>query len=206
MGHVGPCEDKEEPPAAVAVAVLQRRAGIMFSGNTGAVVSSEEGLATSAPSYGLVKDVLAVVDALPAELFDRHAEHRPCGLLDKYGAVGMLIGDVLGLPLMPWVLAEPIGKAAAKLPKEIAGEVKGRQRDKSRASDGMHTFRRIVAHHIHGQMEQQQNVLVWVVRLWLCSNPLFDILRAVNTQGVCFGSRVLARAANVCAKLVQGNS
>ena len=81
---------------------------------TGAVVTSEEGLATSAPSYGLVKDVLAVVDALPAELFDRHAEHRPCGLLDKYGAVGMLIGDVLGLPLMPWVLAEPIGKAAAK--------------------------------------------------------------------------------------------
>ena len=117
MGHVGPCEDEEEPPAAVAVAVLQRRAGIMFSGNTGAVVSSEEGLATSAPSYGLMKDVVKVVEALPAALFDRLAELRPCGLLDKYGAQGMLIGDVLGLPLMPWVLAEPVGKAAAKLPK-----------------------------------------------------------------------------------------
>jgi hypothetical protein len=131
VGHVGPCEDKEEPPAAVAV--LQRRAGIMFSGNTGAVVSSEEGLATSAPSYGLVKDVLAAVDALPHELFDRHAEHRPCGLLDKYGAQGMLIGDVLGLPLMPWVLAEPVGKAAAKLPKDIPNEVKKKKKKLKRA-------------------------------------------------------------------------
>jgi hypothetical protein len=128
LGHVGPCEGQELPPATVPLAVSQQRAGIMFSGITGAVVTSEEGLATSAPSYGLVKDVLAVVDALPAELFDRHAEHRPCGLLDKYGAVGTLIGDVLGLPLMPWVLAEPIGKAAAKLPKEIAGEVKKKKK------------------------------------------------------------------------------
>ena len=77
MGHVGPCEDKEEPPAAVAVAVLQRRAGIMFSGNTGAVVSSEEGLATSAPSYGLMKDVVKVVEALPAALFDRSRRAPP---------------------------------------------------------------------------------------------------------------------------------
>ena len=46
---------------------------------------------------------------------DRSAERRPCGLLCKRGAVGMLIGDVLGLPLIPWVLAEPIGKAAYKL-------------------------------------------------------------------------------------------
>ena len=133
MGHVGPCEDKEEPPAAVAVAVLQRRAGIMFSGNTGAVVSSEEGLATSAPSYGLMKDVVKVVEALPAALFDRLAELRPCGLLDKYGAQGMLIGDVLGLPLMPWVLAEPVGKAAAKLPNEIPNEVKKKKKKLKRA-------------------------------------------------------------------------
>ena len=108
---------------AVLLNVLQRRASIMFSGSTGAVVASGEGLATSAPSYGLVKGVISVVEALPSALFDRHAAHRPCGLLDRRGAVGMLIGDVLGLPLMPWVLAEPVGKDAYKLKDKIAGEV-----------------------------------------------------------------------------------
>ena len=41
----------------------------MFSGDTGAVVASDEGLATSAPSYGLVKDVVKVVEALPEAPF-----------------------------------------------------------------------------------------------------------------------------------------
>jgi len=45
----------------------------------------------------------------------------------------MLIGDVLGLPLMPWVLAEPVGKAAAKLPKEIPNEVKKKKKKLKRA-------------------------------------------------------------------------
>ena len=54
-----------------------------------------------------------------AALFDRKAEHRPCGLLDRLGAAGMLLGDVLGLPLLPWELAEPVGKAASKLKKKI---------------------------------------------------------------------------------------
>ena len=56
-----------------------------------------------------------------ARLFERHAEHRPCGLLCRYGAVGMLISDVLGLPLVPWELAEPVGKAAAKHKGDIVG-------------------------------------------------------------------------------------
>ena len=42
----------------------------------------------------------------------------------KRGAYGMLIGDVLGLPLVPWVLAEPIGKEALKKKGEIAGDKK----------------------------------------------------------------------------------
>ena len=75
VGHVGPCDSQEEVPAAVPLAVLQRRASKMFSGDTGAVVASEEGTATSAPSYGLVKDVIMVVDALPDALFNRYAEH-----------------------------------------------------------------------------------------------------------------------------------
>ena len=51
-------------------------------------------------------------------------EQRPCGLLDKYGAAGMLIGDLVGLPLMPWVLAEPVGKEAARLKLKIPAAVK----------------------------------------------------------------------------------
>ena len=35
---------------------------------------------------------------------------------------GLTVGDVLGLPLIPWVLAEKIGKAAAKLPPQITSE------------------------------------------------------------------------------------
>ena len=117
-------EGDEAPPAQVPLAVLQQRAGIMFSGKTGAVVVSGEGAATSAPSYGLAKGVIELTDDLPDALFDRHAEHRPCGLLCRYGAGGMLIGDLLGLPLIPWALAEPIGKAAAKAVKEIPAEIK----------------------------------------------------------------------------------
>ena len=109
----------EQPPAAVPKDLLQRRAKFMFSGETGAVVASGEGEATSAPSLQLMCDVIEVVESLPDELFDRHAAHRPCGLLDRLGAYGMLLGDVVGLPLLPWVLAEPIGKAAAKLKKKI---------------------------------------------------------------------------------------
>ena len=59
-----------QPPAHVPKAALQERANKMFSGETGGVVASGEGLATSAPTYGLMQDVISVVDALPAELFD----------------------------------------------------------------------------------------------------------------------------------------
>ena len=106
--------DQEQPPDEVSLEELTRRAEIKFSGRTGAVVASGSVAATTAPTYGLVHDVATVIEALPPELFDRHAEHRPCGLLCQRGAMGMLIGDVLGLPLLPWVLAEPVGKAALK--------------------------------------------------------------------------------------------
>jgi len=73
-------EDREQPPAPVPTAVLQQRASKMFSGKTGSVVASDEGCATSGPTYELLQDVILVVEALPAQLFDRNATHRPCGL------------------------------------------------------------------------------------------------------------------------------
>ena len=100
----------EQPPGPVSLEELQRRADIMFSGATGEAVASGDLGITSAPSYQLVKDVHTVLEALPPALFDKDVKDRPCGLLDKYGAAGMLIGDVLGLPFIPWILAEPIGK------------------------------------------------------------------------------------------------
>ena len=121
QGHGEGCEVL---PAAVPLEILKLRAQMKFSGSTGAVVASGCGLATSAPTYGLVDDVVNVVDGLPEELFDKHVAHRPCGLLCRAGARGMLLGDVLGLPHMPWVLAEPVGKAALKLSKEIPEEKK----------------------------------------------------------------------------------
>ena len=117
-----PGESLEQLPAQVPLTELQRRAGIKFSGTTGAVVSSGGAAATTAPTYGLVDGVIAVVESLRPELFERWAEHRPCGLLDRRSAYGMLICDVHGLPLLPYTLAEPIGKTALKRKGEIAGE------------------------------------------------------------------------------------
>ena len=120
--HDGPADGPEKPPAQVPLLELKERGGIMFSGITGAAVGSGRGEVTTKPSYGLAEAVIDLMDDLPPELFDRWAAHRPCGMLCKLGAAGMLICDVLGLPLVPWELAEPIGKAATKLKAKIPGE------------------------------------------------------------------------------------
>ena len=119
--------------------MLKQRAPIMFSrappARSSRRPSGEVGV-TSAVSYQLCKDVTELMDTLPAELFDRQAEHRPCGLLCKLGAAGMLIGDVAGLPLMPWVLAEPIGKEAARRKKEIPeAKKKAKKKAKRQGAD-----------------------------------------------------------------------
>ena len=125
----------EEPPPQVPLAELQRRAGIMFSGDTGAVVASGSGPATTAATFELARDVRKVILGLPAVLFERSAKPRPCGLLCKLSAAGMLMCDVLGLPLTPFVLAEPIGKEAARLADKISAEVK--KAKKAAAGKGM---------------------------------------------------------------------
>ena len=96
----------------------------MFSGDTGAVVISGGGLATTAPTYELARDARKVIRGLPAVLFERSAKPRPCGLLCKLSAAGMLMCDVLGLPLTPFELAEPIGKEASRMADKITAEVK----------------------------------------------------------------------------------
>lgn len=96
----------------------------MFSGKTGAVVASGYGPVTTEPTYELARDATKVVRNLPSVLFDTNVKHRPCGLLCKLGAAGMLICDILGLPLTPWALAEPIGKEAARLMDKISTEGK----------------------------------------------------------------------------------
>ena len=72
---------------------------IMFSGKTGTVARSGDVAATPAPTHQIIMDIFEEMDELekrsPA-LFDKHAKHQPYGLLDKYGAAGMLVGDVVG--------------------------------------------------------------------------------------------------------------
>ena len=114
----------EQPPPRVPLEELQRRAGIMFSGITGAVVASVSGPATTAATRELARDAREVIRGLPAVLFDRSAKPRPCGLLCKLSAAGMLICDVLALPLTPFELAEPVGKEAARMADKISAEVK----------------------------------------------------------------------------------
>ena len=109
--HDGPADGPEKPRLAqVPLPELKERVGIMFSGITGAAVGSGRGEVTTEPSYGLAEAVIDLMDDLPrpdgrppaAEQFDRSAANRPCGMLCKLGAVGVLICDVLGLPLVPW--------------------------------------------------------------------------------------------------------
>ena len=54
-------------------AEASRRAAIMFSGATGAVVASGDGKTTSDKSFGLVSDVTFIISELPDVLFDEHA-------------------------------------------------------------------------------------------------------------------------------------
>jgi hypothetical protein len=74
---------------------------------------------------------------LPDKLFDQRAVHRPCGLLDRYEAVGMLIGDALGLPLMPRrPHALAVGNRARKINPTIAAEMeKARKKARRRGED-----------------------------------------------------------------------
>ena len=131
----GPVEEEstghEEPTSTSQQDLIQQalsaRSNIMFSGESGAAVASgikDDAATAEEPTYGLVKAALFVVfSLLPDSLFDQFAEQRPCGVLDRYEAVGMLIGDALGLPLM---LARPhglkVGREAQKKNKEIAPE------------------------------------------------------------------------------------
>lgn len=111
----------------------------MYSGITGAAVVSGDIGVTSAPTYQLIEDVMKVIKELEAStpaLFDTNARQRPCGLLDKYTAYAQLMGDVLGLPLIPWTLGEPIGKKAAKLPGELpAARKTAKKRAKRQGKD-----------------------------------------------------------------------
>ena len=122
-------------------AALLARANIKFSGESGGVVASgiELDAATAeAPTFGHVRAAMDIVfNDLDDALFDPHAEHRPCGVLDRYEAVGMLLGDACGLPLMP---ARPYGLAAGnkarKLPPKIVSEIEAaRKRAKRRGED-----------------------------------------------------------------------
>ena len=121
---------------------LKKRGGIMFEGKDGAAIRSgidSDAASAEKPTYGLCRAAIYVVfNVLPDVLFDPLAQHRPCGVLDRYEAVGMLIGDALGLPLMP---ARPqglaVGKRARKLEQTISAETdKQKKADKRRGEDG----------------------------------------------------------------------
>ena len=110
------------------------RAAIMFSGKSGKPVASyitEDAAAAEEPSYGLVRAAFEVVfHELPDNLFEQYAEVRPCGKLDRYEAIGMIIGDCLGLPLMP---ARPQGLAVGKRAIKENGKVPAMM-DKARSA------------------------------------------------------------------------
>jgi hypothetical protein len=113
---------------AVTAADVKERLDEMFSGDTGApVTSSKDGIIDELRQVH-VPIIVGEVEALQSrrpELFDKDALVRPCGKLDRYEAAGMVVGDLHGLPLIP---ARPhglaIGKKLQKLPATIAADLK----------------------------------------------------------------------------------
>ena len=126
----------EQPASELAAAALKIRAKTMFAGTIGVPVASGEAAAAEKPTYGLIKLASSVVEKdLEPALFDRYAKHRPCGLLNQYEAVGMLIGDILGLPLVPPDKAERVGKVVQLLIKAFPAEVKKTRRKAAHKGD-----------------------------------------------------------------------
>jgi hypothetical protein len=121
-------------------AALLARAKIKFSGASGGVVASgitADAATADTPTYGHVRAAMDVVfNDLDDALFDPHAEHRPCGVLDRYEAVGMLLGDACGLPSMP---ARPhglvVGNKARKLPPKIVSEIEAAKKRAKRRGE-----------------------------------------------------------------------
>ena len=81
--QAGQRQAPEEAPAPPAAAALKERAVVMFSGKTGAPEASGEDAAAKEPTLRLIRDAFQVVDGLNSALFDKNAEERPCGGLDK---------------------------------------------------------------------------------------------------------------------------
>ena len=134
---------------------LKARAVIMFEGKHGAPIAS--GIKSDAATALFATNVLCraalevAFNDLPDVLFDQWAPHRPCGKLDRYEAVGILIGDALGLPLVP---PRPqgiaIGKKAKKLKDMISAEVEKEKRAMQRSGGDVSgaaavVLRRVVA-------------------------------------------------------------
>ena len=126
---------REEARTPLAAAALKERAATMFSGKTGAPVVSGEDPAAKEPTMRLLIDAFEVVNGLPGMLFDPNAKPRPCGLLDKYEAVGMLVGDVIGLPLVPSKAAQTFGRDAKKLISKVPEMKKAAKRAAKRKGE-----------------------------------------------------------------------
>ena len=168
----GHADTQEQLLAEVPLVEVQQRASIMFAGLSGAVVPSGRLKAASAPSFGLAKAVKGVIDSLPDALFDRHAEHRPCGLLCRYAAAGMLLCDLYGLPLVPWVMAEPIGKAAAKQVEKISElKKKARKNAKRRGVDAEAAANAVLRRRVALSLPTTDEVKAAVRRLARAAQP-----------------------------------
>ena len=127
--HDSSCDDAEQLPTAVLKAeggahtacandVLRRDRRRRSIGNRVRVGRRQQ----TAPSHQLVKDTIEVVVprctlvVCPRSSSTSGRSNGLYSLLDTYDAIGMIICDVLGLRIIPWILAKLIGKAAAKLP------------------------------------------------------------------------------------------
>jgi hypothetical protein len=124
-----------EAEAPCPVQPLIDRARAMFSGGapSSGPKASGEGQAASAASDGLLVDAVAAIAAVMKRCKRKGRRlcgpecsvHVQCEVLDKEEMLGYLLGDVLGLPLLPKSYARSVGEAARLRATKAATAVRG---------------------------------------------------------------------------------
>ena len=115
----------------------------------------------------------------------------------------MLIGDVLGLPFIPWILAEPIGKAAAKFAAEIPAEKKkAKKAAKRRGADAEAVEAELLGRPVKLKLPTTAEISATVKALAkACRAGARTVVAAAAAAASCGGTCARARArARACTR------
>ena len=126
-----------EPAAPLTAELMAERAAKMFPADTVGPVASEMGAVAVPPTKELVQLASKVVSEWPQHHVAERS--RAYGNFDRVVALGWVVGDALGLPLLErgaaFTLGGAVRKRATKIEAELAAKKKAASRLASKAAD-----------------------------------------------------------------------